>query len=311
MQIAALGYIGVEVTNPDAWLDFGPNVLGLVLAPRNGDGAVFLRMDQRSYRLAVHPGPENKLAYVGWEVPSPSSLDQAYRELEEAGVEPRRGTREECEARQVRALVHCVDPAGNNLELFCGQVTVSERFQPARPIGGFVAGPLGLGHLVIGVPEIAAAEQFYTQVLGFRISDVFANRLVFMPCNPRHHSLGLGGFGNSGLSHIMLEVESIDDVGRTYDLCQARGVPISRALGRHSNDYMFSFYMESPSGFDVEYGWNGRLVDDATWTTQQISSASLWGHQPVSEKAKARAAATGRMAAAGGSPSPTAVGEAR
>lgn len=288
MQIAALGYVGIEATEPQAWADFGPNILGLAVSPESSDGTVLLRTDQRSYRLAVHQGEANRLAYVGWEVPSGAALEDAYRELENAGVEPRGGSAAECEARHVRGLVHCVDPAGNALELFYGQRTVCETFQPARPISGFVTGDLGLGHVVFSVPNLEAAQAFYANVLGFRISDLFLNRLVFFHCNPRHHSLALGQLGNPGLSHIMLEVQSIDDVGTTYDLCREKGVPISRALGRHSNDWMFSFYMEGPSGFDIEYGWNGRLVDDSTWTVQQIDRASLWGHEPVSERAKAR-----------------------
>lgn len=288
MQIAALGYVGVEATEPQAWVDFGPTILGLAVSPESPDGAVLLRMDQRSYRLAVHRGPTNRLAYLGWEVPSGAGLQQAYRELEEAGAEPRRGSPEECEARHVHGLVHCTDPAGNAIELFYGQRTVCETFLPTRSISGFLTDDLGLGHVVLSVPNIEAAQQFYAEVLGFRISDLFLNRLVFFHCNPRHHSLALGQLGNAGLNHIMLEVKNIDDVGTTYDLCREKRVPISRALGRHSNDLMFSFYMEGPSGFDIEYGWNGRLVDDRTWTVQQIDRGSLWGHEPVSERAKAR-----------------------
>ncbi|MFD0567797.1 hypothetical protein ACFQ2M_41870 [Kitasatospora saccharophila] len=33
----------------------------------------------------------------------------------------------------------------------------------------------------------------------------------------------------------------------------------------HPNDHMFSFYVRTPSGFSVEYGWGGLLIDDATW----------------------------------------------
>ena len=288
MQIAALGYVGVEATNAQAWAEFGPSVLGMVPSQESPDGAVLLRMDERSYRLGIHPGDTNRLAYVGWEVPSPTALEEAHRQLESAGAEPRRATPEQCEERHVRGLVQCTDPAGNNVEFFYGQRNVCETFKPARPITGFVAGDLGLGHVVISVPDVAAAQTFYVDTLGFRISDLFLNRLVFFHCNPRHHSLALGQMGNVGLNHIMVEVASIDDVGATYDLCQQKGIPISRALGRHSNDLMFSFYMEGPSGFDIEYGWNGRLVDDRTWTVQQIDRASLWGHEPVGERAKAR-----------------------
>ena len=82
-----------------------------------------------------------------------------------------------------------------------------------------------------------------------------------------------------GLSHIMLEAKSFDDVGLTYDLVRERQIPIGMELGRHSNDWMYSFYMQSPSGFQIEYGYGGRLVDDATWTVTQLDRPSIWGHQ--------------------------------
>lgn len=287
MNVVGLGYVGIETTNPDAWADFGPNILGLSIGePRNG--TLFLRMDERTYRLAVHRGDKDGLAYMGWEVPTLAALDDAERELEAAGVETRRGTPDECQTRQVRSIVQCNDPAGNSLELFCGQMTAPDRFLPARPISGFVTGNMGLGHVVLSVPDLAAGLGFYVDLLGFRVSDFMANRLAFFHVNPRHHSLAIGQMGRVGLSHIMIEAQSLDDVGRTYDLCLARGIEVSRSIGRHSNDHMVSFYMESPSGFDIEYGWGARLVDDATWTVQQISTGSFWGHHPVSEKAKAR-----------------------
>jgi len=85
------------------------------------------------------------------------------------------------------------------------------------------------------------------------------------------------------LSHLMLEAREIDDVGRTYSLCEAEGVPIAMTLGRHTNDEMFSFYMNSPSGFNIEFGWGGKSVDDATWQVARYASVSVWGHrrQPV------------------------------
>jgi 3,4-dihydroxy-9,10-secoandrosta-1,3,5(10)-triene-9,17-dione 4,5-dioxygenase len=56
-------------------------------------------------------------------------------------------------------------------------------------------------------------------------------------------------------------------------------VPVSATLGRHANDLMVSFYARTPGGFDVEYGTDGRRVDDATWVSRETTAVSLWGHQ--------------------------------
>ena len=104
--------------------------------------------------------------------------------------------------------------------------------------------------------------------------------VAFMHSGPRHHSLAIARFpAPRRLHHFMLQLHDFDDVGSTYDLCQERGIPIVSSLGRHTNDLMTSFYMTTPSGFQVEYGHGGREIDDEVWTVQRYRTASLWGHR--------------------------------
>ena len=111
---------------------------------------------------------------------------------------------------------------------------------------------------------------------------------VFFHCNPRHHSIAIVEVdAPKHLQHIMLEVKSLDDVGLAYYRCKEFGTPLSLDIGRHTNDHMFSFYMSSPSGFDIEYGWGGRLIDDSTWVVQRHVSPAIWGHQPVRREVEA------------------------
>jgi 3,4-dihydroxy-9,10-secoandrosta-1,3,5(10)-triene-9,17-dione 4,5-dioxygenase len=102
----------------------------------------------------------------------------------------------------------------------------------------------------------------------------------FFGCNPRHHSLAVAPIpAASGLIHLMIEVESLDDVGRAMDRCQRNGAPLVSSLGRHANDFMVSFYLRTPSGFDIEYGTGGLVLDEATWVARQTTAHSLWGHR--------------------------------
>ena len=83
----------------------------------------------------------------------------------------------------------------------------------------------------------------------------------------------------AGIVHLMIEVAALDDVGAAMDRCTRRGATMSATLGRHANDLMVSFYVATPGGFDVEYGTDGRLVDDATWISRETTAISLWGHR--------------------------------
>ena len=79
----------------------------------------------------------------------------------------------------------------------------------------------------------------------------------------------------------MLQVVSLDDVGIAHDMRADRGIPLSMTLGRHTNDRMFSFYVRTPSGFEVEYGWGADTVDNEDeWVVTHMRSPSIWGHRP-------------------------------
>jgi 3,4-dihydroxy-9,10-secoandrosta-1,3,5(10)-triene-9,17-dione 4,5-dioxygenase len=281
MDVQSLGYVRISAQDPRRWLGFGSEILGMQAVEE--DGASYLRMDDRHHRLAIEAGDtDGGLAY-GWEVADPAALDVARGELEAAGFTVTAGNKEELEARRVAGMISCLDPAGHRVELFCGADRGDGEFTPGRPISGFRTGELGMGHVVLLVPELEPAVRFYTDVLGFRISDYMLSPFAatFLHTNRRHHSLALLEVGVQGLHHLMVELNDVDDVGRAYDLVQAEGIEVARTLGRHTNDRMLSFYARTPSGFEIEYGHGGLLVDEATWEAIELTAASSWGHQPT------------------------------
>ena len=282
MKVRALGYVGAESPEAKQWEEFGPEILGMQLVDGDVPGSVYLRMDERHHRIAIEPGQPGGSSY-GWEVADAAALDVAAGELEAAGVAVTAGTKAELESRRVAGMIHCLDPAGHRVELFCGADRGDGEFTPGRDISGFKTGDLGLGHVVLMVPELEPAARFYTDVLGFRLSDYMTVpfKATFLHTNPRHHSLALLEVGVSALHHFMVELDDVDDVGRGYDLVQAEGIEVARTLGRHTNDRMISFYARTPSGFEVEYGYGGRLVDDASWEPCELTATSSWGHTPA------------------------------
>jgi hypothetical protein len=78
----------------------------------------------------------------------------------------------------------------------------------------------------------------------------------------------------------MVEVENMNDVGMAFDRCIAAGVPIQWGIGHHPNDQMFSFYVRTPSGFALEFGYGGVVINDADWKIVSYNRFSDWGHQP-------------------------------
>lgn len=280
MNIRALSYVGIEATDLDAWADFSTDLLGMP-ATRESDDRLLLRMDERVYRFDIRRGDSDRLSWLGWEVASASALRDVEAGLQQAGIAFEQGSREDSRERAVVDFIHFQDPGGNRLEVFYGQEADFRPLVLTRPMDGYLTGELGMGHAVVGVADYRKTVDFYLDVLGFRLSDTFKDFIAFLHCNPRHHSLALVGTDEPGLRHIMLETRSIDDVGLAIDIAKKRG-ELTRSLGRHTNDKAVSFYVETPGGWEIEYGWSGLQLDDEVAIVRQLAGpTSLWGHELV------------------------------
>ncbi len=285
MSVSQLGYIGLNVSDILAWEAFATEVLGLEVSGWAEDGAMYLRMDEHHHRFALHPSGDDDLAYVGWQTATAIEYEETKAKLREAGVEYAQGTPEQVGHRRVVDLVS-FEAGGIPMEVYYGgQVLWEQRFRPGRPITGFNTGEMGLGHLGLRVGDPEAVRRLLLGPLGFKVSD-HVGPLTFYHCNPRQHTVVLSSPGEKRIGHFMIELNSLDDVGTAMDLCEDRDIPITERLGKHTNDHMVSFYMRSPSGWSVEYGWGGRTIDDRTWQVQRHERGDIWGHRkPVRQPA--------------------------
>jgi 2,3-dihydroxybiphenyl 1,2-dioxygenase len=280
MAILGLGYAGFASADLDDWRQFGTSLVGLQAVER-GNSLLAFRMDDRKQRVVIDRAMGDGARFFGWEVADAAALDALAAQLEAAGVAVTAEPQTLADARRVRALISFTDPAGNRLEAFHGAEVSAEPFHPGRNISGFRTGPLGMGHAVLTVKCVDDVLPFYRDVLGFGLSDYILKpfRAYFCHVNPRHHSLAFIETGKNGMHHVMVELFSLDDVGQAYDIALTDPESIGSTFGRHTNDFVTSFYSWSPSGFMVEYGWGGRLVEPGNWTPEEAIGPSLWGHE--------------------------------
>ena len=286
MGIHSLGYIGINSDKREDWSGFASGLLGMQLVDSGGRQQAY-RMDEHAQRLIISGEQSDRksssasLGYIGWQVTDSSSLSSLAAAVETSGISVTHGTSDLCERRYVSELVYFSDLDDNRIELFLNPTTVETPFQPGRSISGFKTGPYGMGHAVLHCNNIEKQIAFYRDVLGFSVSDFGLSPypMYFFHTNGRHHSFALLGTGQQGFHHFMVEFDHLDDVGQGYDLALKNPQNIAYTLGRHTNDHMTSFYAVSPSGFFVESGWGGRIIDPESWQAHEtFNGPSFWGH---------------------------------
>jgi 2,3-dihydroxybiphenyl 1,2-dioxygenase len=295
MTAQSLGYLGVRAKDLGDWGTYGSKMLGMQRIDKSARTMAF-RMDDRQQRIIVDADGGEGLSFFGWEVADAAALDAVAGRLEKAGVAVTRGSRALAGERRVKDLIVTSDPVGNRLELFYGAETTPEPFKPGRNISGFRTGPLGLGHVVMHTVNTDEMVSFYRDLLGFRLTDYYSApfKATFMHLNPRHHSLAFIQTGKTAVHHVMMELFSFDDVGQGYDLALAEEGRVAVTLGRHTSDFITSFYSWTPSAFMVEYGWGARTIDVERWQAyERKEGPSMWGHErrwlSAADNAKARA----------------------
>ena len=294
MNVKGLEYILIETTDLSKWEDYGLNVCGFMKneTASNAEQIAF-KIDEAPFRFLVTRGNSERYLAGGFLLEDESALVAAQEELDNHGIECVELEENLKAVRKIKAGFTFQDPAGNTLEFFYGREQDTSSFVSSQNISGFVTQGLGFGHVVFATLNIEETHNFYTEVLGFGDSDIMdlqmspnpedpPMRLYFMHCdNPRHHTVAFmqAPTPPSGLIHTMVEVQKVDEVGHALDRALKKDIHISSSMGRHVNDGMLSFYMQTPSGFDLEYGCEGIQPDWESFETTHSSLPSHWGHK--------------------------------
>jgi 2,3-dihydroxybiphenyl 1,2-dioxygenase len=295
-----LGYVLVESQRLDAWRRFAADGLGMHLDAAPDDIAAF-RMDQHQRRLVVLRGPAEDVTALGWQVDDTETLQAIRSRLAASGVEVTEGNAESARVRGVERFWRFTGPKRLSFELFTSPVLDSGVLRMAT--SGFVTGAGGMGHVAITSREPDSLLDFWQTTFDARVSDRIEDRLdgigfdfTFLRLNERHHSVAIAATRGlridpirTRIHHLNLQAATLDDVVAAYLRCREFGFRIANAIGQHPNDRELSFYVESPSGFEVEVGWNPLVVqDEHAWQTTRYRGISLWGHQPMNLDAVTR-----------------------
>ncbi|WP_134669533.1 MULTISPECIES: VOC family protein [unclassified Amycolatopsis] len=145
--------------------------------------------------------------------------------------------------------------------------------------------PKKLGHCVVGTTDLDATMRFFTEALGFKVSDYIGHKGAFMRCSVDHHNVLALAAPVNFLHHTSWQVDDIDDVGRGA-AAMLNGHPDRHVwgLGRHHAGSNFFWYLKDPAGnFSEYYADMDCIPEDEIWTPEVFEGAQglfSWGPPP-------------------------------
>jgi 2,3-dihydroxy-p-cumate/2,3-dihydroxybenzoate 3,4-dioxygenase len=270
-------YVRLATRDLEGATRFATDVLGLEVGEVAKD-AVYFKSDEREHTLCYLDGDPRDQA-VAFEVGSRAALSAAAGELERLGHAVHAGTPGEAEARKIREFIAFDDPSGNRIELVCRPAHGGVRYHGTRD-----AGITGFSHVGLCTTDAARDEAFWTQVCNARVSDRVGDAPL-LRINEVHHSIALFPTDHAGIQHINHQVESADDVMRSFRFLSERQVRIVFGPGRHPSSSAKFLYFEGPDGMVFEYSSGVKLIaDELLYRERQLSfdprGFCEWGAKP-------------------------------
>ncbi|MCZ6840862.1 MAG: VOC family protein [Alphaproteobacteria bacterium] len=275
IEIVDIRYCRLGTADLDGAVRFATELIGLELVDR-GNGAAYVRGDDRDHNICYFEGdPADQT--LGLEVRAFDDLAAAEASLQAAGVETRRGSDDEAEARRCMGFINFKDPTGNSVDLVVRPFHSGNRYFASRD-----AGICEFSHVGLKTTDAPRDEAFWSTLFNFRVND-WIGSAPLMSFDQVHHRIALFPTDHAGLQHINFQTESIDDIMRSYYFFRDRQIRIRFGPGRHATSNAMFLYYDGPDGMTYEYSSGVRMVDEE-WRPRQFpftaESFCVWGSRP-------------------------------
>jgi 2,3-dihydroxy-p-cumate/2,3-dihydroxybenzoate 3,4-dioxygenase len=279
IDLRGIRYVRIGTPDLGEATNFATKVLGLEPAGRERGMAYFRSDDERDHTICYVEGDPGQHA-TAFEVSESADLQAIAAEIERAGYPVHAGTAAEREARRVLDFISFIDPSGNPMEIVWRAQAANRRYFPTRD-----AGITGFSHIGLRTTDARRDEAFWTRVFNARPSD-WIGEAALLRINEVHHTIALFPSTYAGVQHINHQVETIDDVMRSwYFLREQRGIRIVFGPGRHASSGAVFLYFEALDGMIYEYSSGVMIIDDeASYVPRQFpftpESFCMWGSKP-------------------------------
>ncbi len=242
IQVRRLGHATFSTPDLERQVAYYSEVLGLRVIAREKD-RVFLACRTGLEAIALERGSEVALKRLAFQVAPGSDFSSLARELEKFGIKSER--RSGISPGVAEALTFS-DIKGTLVELFADY-----RFAEDDGVQAVIT-PLKLGHVAYRVTDVQAVTRFYTDVLGFRVSDWRDTTFAFLRCNTDHHTVNFVVDPVPQLHHIAFEVKDWPEIHRACDFLARNNIQLVWGPARHIIGHNIAAYHRNADNVRVE-----------------------------------------------------------
>jgi catechol 2,3-dioxygenase-like lactoylglutathione lyase family enzyme len=269
LGITHLRHISLITPNFDEQAKFYEEVWGLDKVDVQAEDVVYFRgAGPEHHILSLHKGNKCGLHHIAFGMVDKNSVDRAAEILESKGVRiiQQPGYLDEAGAGYG---LRFVDPENRVIEL-SAWVEVHTSIWNKKNVD-----PVKLNHVVMNTHNLDMIVEFYTDVLGFKVTDWSEHQMSFLRCNRKHHSIAFNQDKHASVNHIAYEVDSVDELMRGIGNVRKSGLQELWGPGRHGPGNNIFCYFQDPGGFVMEYTcYLETIEDESEWR------ARVWKRVP-------------------------------
>lgn len=294
--ILRLSHVDITVTDLDLATAYYTQVMGMHVSARDAESVYLKCWDEEDHHsLRLRYAPRVGFDLMAYKVQHEDDLDELENKVARYGFPVQRISRGEVLGQgesirfntpsgHIMELVHEIEKVGTNR----GRTNPTNLFsggydgEPGPP--GLIAPPR-MDHMLVTAEEVGEATQFYTDVLGFRITEQLldgnGHQLgTWLERSHSPHDLAVVHGANGGLHHFAYWLDDWDDVRDAADVLAYNGIQLDVGPTRHGITRGSTIYFFDPLGTRNEVFTGGYRPDPdfptITWTEDNIGRAVFY-----------------------------------
>ena len=271
VQTKQLSHLALNVINIDKQTAFYQDMVGMYVQAIDASGRVYLRCQRDHHTLLLTPAGARGIDHFALDVGGLAALEAAATALENAGMSLTAGDAQELGQGQSYRLL---DPDGFTVELVAGMTQVAPNYGPR------VVTPRRYGHLTLRVTDLKQTVEFYTDILGFRVSDWLGEQFCWLRCTPEHHGLALATHESAPIMHhFAFHVRDMAELIQQAEHLMRHDKILLYGPGRHGPGQNLFIYFHDEEENIVEFAADmQRIWDEDTYVPKVWDPNERWSN---------------------------------